>query len=168
MDGIQTQVACRQALQAGITTGEHTTNHLFDWLSPRWNISGWSRNQRGVRTAVSSSSSGPVQAKVLVTIALVLNSVIYAENVSTRDPNDSDDVAVAVETTFAETAMAMCVANRNEVSTDPSNAKDTFAADFETVGDAVARDRAIRGNAFEVDVRTIDEGYLLEQNVSQV
>lgn len=104
-----------------------------------------------------------VLAVVLVTLALVLNSGIFVENLSARETSDSDDVALAVETAFERSAATMRAANRADEAT-PEAAGERFASDLETVTEAVARERALRGQAFEVRLVDQTNGSSLQQN----
>lgn len=108
-----------------------------------------------------------VLALTLVALALILNSGIFAENLSTGETTDSDEVALAAETAFDETAVAMRATNRAGDET-PEAAGERFASDLENIGDAVVRERSLRGQAFEIRLLDQTNGTSLQQNESQV
>lgn len=107
-----------------------------------------------------------VLATSLVALALVLNSGIYAENLSTRETSGSAEVTLAVQDAYDEAAVAMRSANRAGEST-PGEAVNSFEADLEHVSGVVTRDRALRGEAFDVDLRGTTSGYSLQQDASR-
>lgn len=117
------------------------------------------REDRGQLIVVASL----VLATLFVTLALVLNSGIYAENLETRGTTDSSDVTTAVHQTNHEAAAAMRAANRLEATANPDNAVATFAANLEHIADGVTDQRTLRGQAFTIERRDAVGGYSLRQ-----
>ena len=105
-----------------------------------------------------------VLATLFVALALILNSGIYAENLSTRETTDSSDVSLTIQQVDRETREAMRAANRIEESQDPDEAIGNFTASFDAVSVAVANERALRGQALDMNQTGTSGGFLLQQD----
>lgn len=104
-------------------------------------------------------------AMVFVTLAVILNSAIYAENLSTRETADSIEVSGAIAETVHDIDVAMVTVNAEHGdSIEKKNEK------FEEIvtyrGDAATTRHATGGAVFSVDLLDTVDGTKLVQNES--
>ena len=104
-----------------------------------------------------------VLATVLVALALILNSAIYTENLSTRETTDSGDVAAEFDTRFAEVADALAYVN-----THHDDSAGTIDENFTAIADRWASDvsgqYAMGGAAVSVTVDETAAGTAIRQD----
>ncbi len=104
-----------------------------------------------------------VLATVLVALALILNSAIYTENLSTRETTDSGDVAAEFDTRFAEVADALTYVN-----THHDDSAGTIDENFTAIADRWASDvsgqYAMGGAAVSVTVDETAAGTVIRQD----
>jgi hypothetical protein len=109
--------------------------------------------------------SALVMAAVLVGLALVLNSGIYAENLSSRETSDTDDAL----TFTVDAAEAVAEAYERTNANGSSTAEEARMTFNESVDDwAVARERRAANQGVSTDVeRTASLGWRLEQSTDR-
>lgn len=103
-----------------------------------------------------------VLAVVFVALALVLNSAIFTENVSTRETGDEGSLAVSVDDAFAETSVRLDYvnANHNDSEATVNRAFTTAMADWSS---GIAATHASMGAAFGLTVDDRVNGSALKQ-----
>lgn len=108
--------------------------------------------------------TGLTLAVLLVAVVLVLNTVIYTENLATRGV----DAGGAEAMDFRDGAVADVaeIMSREHGSASGDSAVDDFGASTESYGRTVAELRARDGVIADVDASVEESGYFLTQNAS--
>lgn len=104
-------------------------------------------------------------ALVLVTLALLLNTVIYTDNVATRDA--STDVAPAIEyesSSIAATERIVDEVNDHGGSVDAADLTADTLSNVSRWGDAVSAHRAVRGSSTGISNATVTNGSRVYQD----
>jgi hypothetical protein len=101
-------------------------------------------------------------AVVFVGLALVLNSAIYTENLSTRSTSDTDDALSAASTTFETTGTRL-----RRVNTRHNNSYDDLTQNYTELTNSFQESRATeyakRGTSFEITTISQTNGTRLQQ-----
>lgn len=121
------------------------------------------RGERGGRRAQLIVITALVLATVFVALALVLNSGIYSENLSTRETTDSQASVGYTQEAEAAVADAYRVANAGGAST-AAEARGAFADIVDSWAEARSREAAKSGVSAGFE-RTAHVGWRLEQDV---
>jgi len=105
-----------------------------------------------------------VLAATLVGVALVLNGVIFTENLATRETNDDVD---ATQEYQQQTRVSIAEA-LGDVNTNPNNdthaeLRTNLSAAVENRTTIIQHDAAISGGSVDVDVRSTTGGFLMKQ-----